>query len=253
MNAKIFNLDGSEKGEVAIPSVFSAEYRPDLIKRAVISSLTAKLQPKGSNLLAGHRTSAKSIGKGHGRARVRRTAQGGGAFVPQAVGGRRAHGPKVEKILLERINRKERLKALQSAIAASANVEIVKARGHIIPDVPALPLIVSEEFESIVKTKDALDVFKALKLDADLTRAKEGISIKAGKGKLRGRKYKKPRSVLVVVSKACDAVKASKNIAGVDVITADDLGTMHIAPGTAAGRLTLWTEGAIEALKEKFE
>jgi large subunit ribosomal protein L4e len=58
---------------------------------------------------------------------------------------------------------------------------------------------------------------------------------------------------LVVVSKACDAVKASKNVPGVDVITADDLGTMHIAPGTAAGRLTLWTEGAIEALKEKFE
>ena len=70
------------------------------------------------------------IGKGHGKARVRRTAQGAGAFVPQAVGGRRAHPPKVEKILFERINRKERLKALASAIAASAKAEIVAGRGH---------------------------------------------------------------------------------------------------------------------------
>ena len=70
--------------------------------------------------------------------------------------------------------------------------------------------------------------------------------------KLRGRKYKKPRSVLVVVGDACEAVAASRNLAGVDVITANDLSAIHIAPGTMAGRLTLWTENAIEKLKERF-
>ena len=57
---------------------------------------------------------------------------------------------------------------------------------------------------------------------------------------------------MVVVSGLCDAVKASKNLPGVDVITADDLGVMHIAPGADAGRLTLWTEKAVEKLNERF-
>ena len=112
MKAVVYNLDGSKKGEIELPSIFETEYRPDLIRRAVISALTARLQPKGSDPLAGKRTTAESIGKGHGRARVRRTAQGWAAFVPQAVGGRRCHPPKVEKILWEKINKKERIKII---------------------------------------------------------------------------------------------------------------------------------------------
>jgi large subunit ribosomal protein L4e len=252
MKVKVYGIDGSEKGETELPAVFETEYRPDLIKRAFLSSLTARLQPKGVDLMAGKRTSAKSIGKGHGRARVRRTGQGQAAFVPQAVGGRRCHPPKVEKILYERINKKERLKALMSAIAASANPEIVKNRGHIIDEVPSVPLIVDNEFENLKKTKEVLETFKNLGLDKDVERAKNGIKIRAGIGKLRGRKYRKPKSVLVVVSSLCDAVKASKNLPGVDVITADDLGVMHIAPGADAGRLTLWTEKAVEKINERF-
>lgn len=252
MKAKVYNLDGSEKAEIELPSVFETEYRPDLIKRAVISSLTARLQPKGTDYLAGKRTSAKSIGKGHGRARVRRTAQGAGAFVPQAVGGRRAHPPKVDKILFERINKKERIKALMSAIAASANIELVKARGHAVEEVPSVPLVVDGEFEALKKTKEVLEVFKALGLDKDVKRAKDGIKIRAGIGKLRGRRYRKPKSVLVVVGDLCEAINASRNLPGVDVITANDLGVMHIAPGTVAGRLTLWTEKAVEKLSDRF-
>ncbi len=252
MKVKIYGLDGSEKGETELPAVFKTEYRPDLIKRAFLSSLTARLQPKGVDLMAGKRTSAKSIGKGHGRARVKRTGQGQAAFVPQAVGGRRCHPPKVEKILYERINKKERLKALMSAIGASANPEIVKNRGHIIDEVPSIPLIVDNEFENLKKTKEVLETFKNLGLEKDVERAKNGIKIRSGIGKLRGRKYRKPKSVLVVVSGLCDAIKASKNLPGVDVITTDDLGVMHIAPGADAGRLTLWTEKAVEKLNERF-
>jgi large subunit ribosomal protein L4e len=252
MKVKVYNMDGSEKGETELSAVFETEYRPDLIKRAFLSSFTARLQPKGVDPMAGKRTSAKSIGKGHGRARVKRTGQGAGAFVPQAVGGRRCHPPKVEKILHERVNKKERLKALASAIAASANVEMVKSRGHAVETVPSVPLIVSNDFESLKKTKEVLETFKNLGLDGDVQRAKDGIKIRSGIGKLRGRKYRKPKSVLVVVSGACDAVNASKNLPGVDVISANDLGVMHIAPGADAGRLTLWTESAVEEINKRF-
>jgi len=252
MIAKVYGLDGSEKGEIELPGVFETEYRPDLIRRAFLSAFTARLQPKGVDPMAGKRTSAKSIGKGHGMARVKRTREGRAAFVPQAVGGRRCHPPKVEKILHERINKRERIKALMSAIAASANPELVRGRGHIIDDVPSLPLVVENEFESLSKTKEIFEVFKNLGLDKDVERAKEGIKIRAGKGKMRGRRYRKPKSVLVVVSDLCDVIRGCRNLPGVDVITADSLGIIHIAPGGDAGRLTLWTEGAIEKLRERF-
>ena len=253
MIAKVYALDGSEKGEVELPPVFETEYRPDLIRRAFLSAFTARLQPKGVDPMAGKRTSAKSIGKGHGMARVRRTREGRAAFVPQAVGGRRCHPPKVEKILHEKINKKERRKALMSAIAASANPELVRNRGHVIDNVPSLPLVVEDEFEGILKTKEVFNVFKNLGLDKDVERAKNGIKIRAGKGKMRGRRYRKPKSVLIVVSDLCNVVKGARNLPGVDVITADSLGVIHIAPGGDAGRLTLWTEGAIEKIGERFQ
>ncbi len=252
MKVKVYNIDGSEKGETELSPIFETEYRPDLIKRAFLSAFTARLQPKGVNAMAGKRTSAKSIGKGHGRARVQRTGQGNAAFVPQAVGGRRCHPPKVEKILHERVNKKERLKALASAIAASSNIELVKNRGHCVDSVPEIPLIVSDDFENMSKTKEVLEVFKNLGLNNDIQRAKDGIKVRSGIGKLRGRKYRKPKSVLVVVSNLCNAVKASKNLPGVNVVTADDLSVLHMAPGADAGRLTLWTESAVEKINKRF-
>ncbi|ADC68795.1 50S ribosomal protein L4P [Methanocaldococcus sp. FS406-22] len=252
MKAVVYNLNGEAVKEIDLPAVFEEEYRPDLIKRAFLSAFTARLQPKGSDPMAGMRTSAKNIGKGHGRARVDRVPQGWAARVPQAVGGRRAHPPKVEKILWERVNKKERIKAIKSAIAATANPELVKERGHIF-ETENLPIVVESSFEELQKTKDVFAVFEKLGISSDVIRAKNGIKIRAGKGKMRGRRYKKPRSILVVVGDKCNAILASRNLPGVDVITAKDLGIIHLAPGGVAGRLTVWTESALEKLKERFE
>ncbi|ADG13249.1 50S ribosomal protein L4P [Methanocaldococcus infernus ME] len=248
--AKVYNLEGEVVKEIELPDVFYTEYRPDIIRRAFLSAFTARLQPKGTDVLAGLRTSAKNIGKGHGMARVDRVPQGWAVRVPQAVGGRRAHPPKVEKILWERVNRKERLLAIKSAIAATANLELVKERGHIFEG--EVPLIIEDGFENLQKTKEVFEVFKRLGLDKDVERAKKGKKVRAGKGKMRGRRYKKKKSVLVVVKDKCPAVLASRNLPGVDVITVKDLGILHLAPGGVAGRLTLWTEGALEKLKERF-
>ena len=51
------------------------------------------------------------------------------AFIPQATGGRKAHPPKTERIIHEKINRKERRLAIRSAVAATANREMVEGRG----------------------------------------------------------------------------------------------------------------------------
>jgi large subunit ribosomal protein L4e len=90
---KIYSLEGEVIGEIELPEIFMEEFRPDLIKRAVISSQTAKIQPWGSDPMAGKRTTAESFGAGRGAAMVprvkgsRHPAGSKGAFVPQAAGG----------------------------------------------------------------------------------------------------------------------------------------------------------------------
>ena len=90
---------------------------------------------------------------------------------------------------------------------------------------------------------------EGLGLSSDLERAKGGRNIRAGKGKMRGRRYRTPKSILVVVSNRDGLHKAARNVPGVDVVAAKDLSAEDLAPGGDAGRLTVWTKAAIEALE----
>ena len=93
--------------------------------------------------------------------------------------------------------------------------------------------------------------FNKLGLSFDLAKAKRRNShVRSGKGKRRGRKYKSGKSVLLVIAIDNGIVKAARNISGVDVVLVDQLNTEHLAPGTHAGRLTVWTKSAIEFLRE---
>jgi len=246
--AKVLNLKGEVVEEIELPPVFEEEYRPDIIKRAVLAIQSHRRQPYGTNPLAGVDYAWENWGPGYGYARVPRWKLGSRAVVvPQAVGGRRAHPPKVEKKWAEKINKKEKRKALKSAIAATANPELVKARNHIFEG--ELPKIVVDELESIKKTKEVIEVFKAIGVYADVERAKERKRQRAGKGKMRGRRYVAKKSVLLVVSKDDGVMKAAKNLPGVDVVLVKDLNVELLAPGCKAGRLTVWTKSAIEYLR----
>ncbi len=253
-SAKVFGLDGNVISEVSLPQQFLEPIRPDLILRAYLSALTARLQPKGTDPMAGKRTTAISFGIGLGLARVPRvkgslwpTAR----FAPNVVKGRRAHPPKVEKILHERINKKERRKAIRSAIAATAIKDLVAARGHIVDRVPQIPLIVSDEFERIGVMADLKKAFITLGLWDDIERVAERVRIRSGKGKMRGRRYKEGRSVLVVVSSSeAPVLKVARNLPGVDAVPVRNLSVLYLAPGGVPGRLTLWTLSAIEELRK---
>ncbi len=258
MKVPVFSLDGKPQGEVELPPAFSEEYRPDLIRRAVISSQTARLQPKGTDPMAGKRTTAETWGKGYGVARVPRVkgsgypAAGRGAFVPHAVGGRRAHPPKVEKVLRERINRKEKRLAFRSALAATANPELVRSRGHLIDKVPSLPLVVEDRLEELSETKQVKEVFQRLGLWEEVERVAEGEKIRAGRGKMRGRKYRRPVGPLLVVSRDRGIRKGAGNLPGVRVVEARNLGVEDLAPGGHPARLTVWTPSALQALEARL-
>ena len=256
---KVYSLEGETVDEIELPTIFTEEFRPDLIKRAVISSQTARIQPWGTDPMAGKRTTAKSFGAGRGAAMVprvkgsRHPAGSKGAFVPQAVGGRRAHPPRAARIIHEKINKKEKRLAIRSAVAATANQELVEARGHQIENIPQIPLVVDDELCKVKKTSEAREILKNLGVFEDVVRAKSGRKIRAGRGKTRGRKYKTPKGPLLVVGEDKGISLGARNHPGVDIVVVDNLNAELLAPGTHPGRLTIYTKSAIEKLGELFQ
>ena len=248
MQATVRDLNGEDAGTVDLPEVFETAYRPDLIKRAVLAAQANRKQAYGADPYAGLRTPAESFGSGRGMAHVPRE-NGQGRRVPQTVGGRKAHPPKAEKDQGKGINDKERKLAIRSAIAATTDAERVAERGHEFDADLDLPLVVSDEFEDLVKTREVVDLLEALGVHTDVERADDGRSVKAGRGKTRGRKYREPKSVLFVTSE--EPSKAARNLAGADVTTATEVNAEDLAPGTHAGRLTIWTESAVAEVNER--
>ncbi|HZD42944.1 MAG TPA: 50S ribosomal protein L4, partial [Methanomicrobiales archaeon] len=172
MKAKVRTLDGDVAEEIDLPAVFDSEYRPDLIKKDVLAIQSGRLQPHGTFVYAGNLSSADSWGSGRGVAHVPRLKNGSrAARVPQAKGGREAHPPKVEKVLVEKINKKEKRKALQSAIAATSVEEIVRLRGHQFD--AELPLVLADDLEEVQKTGEIIDILNALGVYGDVERSKE--------------------------------------------------------------------------------
>jgi large subunit ribosomal protein L4e len=57
---------------------------------------------------------------------------------------------------------------------------------------------------------------------------------------------------LVVVAENKGIVEAARNVPGVDVVTVANLNVEMLAPGTHPGRLTVWTNSAIEKLGELY-
>ncbi|VUT23468.1 MAG: 50S ribosomal protein L4 [Candidatus Methanolliviera sp. GoM_asphalt] len=246
--ARVFNTSGDVVGEIDLPDTFSEPYRPDIIKKAVLSIQSRRYQPHGVKPYAGYDTSAESWGVGRGVSRIARIKNGRrAARSPGAVGGRRAHPPKVEKNLLEKINKKEMRKALRSAIAATSDKDLVMRRGHIFEG--EVPIILKDEIEELSKTKEVDELFKRVRVWDDVERAKEK-KIRSGKGKMRGRRYKRKRSALIITADDKGLRKASKNLPGVDFSLLSDLNVELLAPGTHAGRLTIWSESAVKMLRK---
>jgi len=254
ISAKIFDLEGKITGKLRIPVVFKTPVRPDVIKRAVISIQSHRFQPQGRDVFAGKRTTAESMGTGLGIARIPRLKGRSqrGALAPFTVGGRATHPPVAEKKIEKKIPHKEMRLALRSAVAATASKDKVSLRGHMIDDVPDFPLVVVDEIQDLKKTQEVEKAFIQLGVWPDVYRVKESRKVRAGKGKRRGRKMKQAVGPLLVITKNGGIVRATRNIPGVDIVTVDNLNVELLAPGTHSGRLTVWTNSAIEKLDKQF-
>ena len=270
--AESYIVEITDGKNLTLPSVFESEIREDLVRSAVHASRANRRQAYGHNEHDGKRApqpgmkhSVEWWGKGRGVSRImRKTGQRTGAQNPHTRGGRRAHGPKVAKDWSQKLNSKQRTLARNSAIAASINPEMVSSRGHNFDDKVRFPIVIDGYKESRGESTEKYDLeslplqnstrkfvamMKGLGLGEDLDRAKSGRTIRAGKGTMRGRKYRTPKSLLLVVAGRAGLHKAARNVPGVDVVAAKDLCAEDLAPGGDMGRLTVWTKAAIEAME----
>ncbi|MFZ1039299.1 MAG: 50S ribosomal protein L4 [Candidatus Bathyarchaeia archaeon] len=251
---KVFNLEGKSTRKIELPPVFATPLRPDVIKRAVLAIQSSRFQPQGRDPMAGKRTSAESRGTGFAMARIPRLKgqSGRAAFAPGTVGGRQAHPPVSEKRIVKRIPKKEKRLALLSAIAATASKEVVAARGHSVVDVLEIPLVVTNDLEALKKTREVEETLIRLGVLSDIYRVEGSRKVRAGKGKSRGRKMKQSVGPLIVVAEDKGIMEAARNIPGVNVARVSSLNAEMLAPGTHPGRLTIWTDSALERLNELY-
>ena len=269
---EIYDISVEAGKKVNLPSAFESEIRSDVIRKAVRVSRANRRQAYGSKQqkgkkrpMPGMRHSVEWWGKGRGVSRImRKTGQRTGAQNPHTRGGRRAHGPKVEKDWSMSMNTTERRLARDSALAATTDMDTVSSRGHRFhEEIDNLPIIIGDYTEVRDEGEESIDIevfslehatrkliaiLESLGLGDDLARARRGRKVRAGKGKMRGRRHRTPKSVLVVVSQQSGLAKAGGNIPGVDVVAVKDLSAEDLAPGGDVGRLTVFTKKAVEEL-----
>jgi large subunit ribosomal protein L4e len=254
------DLSGKHSGQVELPSVFDSPLRPDLVKRVYWILNSHHLQPKGRDPMAGMKTSAETSNPptGHGISRIPRvkgdrySRSGLAGGVASIVKGRLAHPPKSEKVIYLKVNKKEKRRALESAVAYTANSEAVVNRGHRVKGLK-LPLVVSDDIERVSKTSELDSFLTKMGLEEELSRLQRSVKRQTGHRRLRGRPYRLSTGPLIVISNDRGVSKVADSIPGVNVVNAESLSLLDLAPGGVPGRLTLWSESSLGILEPKKE
>lgn len=236
-----------------------APIRPDVVNFVFTGLNKNHRQPYAVSEKAGHQTSAESWGTGRAVARIPRVGGGGtqrsgqGAFGNMCRSGRMFAPTKIWRRWHRKINITQKRYAVASALAASAVPALVMARGHRVDGVAEIPFVLDESFAKVDKTAQAVKVLGALGVGPELDKSKDSKKIRAGKGKMRNRRYVLRRGPLVIYSTGEEGVvKAVRNIVGVEAAHVDRLNLLQLAPGGHLGRFCIWTRGAFERLDAVF-
>jgi len=242
---------------LSLPAVLTAPIRHDIVNVIHNSVAFNKRQARGVAENAGKQTSGISWGTGRAVARIPRVGGSGtsrsgqGAFGNMCRGGHMFAPLKVYRKWHQKTNLRERRHAVASALAASAVAPLVMARGHKIEKVSEIPLVIDTlDFKN---TKDILKALLNLGLEEELRRVADSKKIRAGKGKMRNRRYVKRRGPLIVHDISEKNVRlGARNLLGVDTCRVQKLNILQLAPGGHVGRLIIWTKKAFQNLNEVF-
>jgi len=164
------------------------------------------------------------------------------AIIPSAKGGRRAHPPKIARRELK-INKKEMIKALLSSLTYVSSIEQIKKKYSSMQDKKIelkFPLVVEDKILTL-NSKDFLNSLKNI-LGELYTVSIQKKTVRAGKGKGRGRKYKKNAGLLLVIG-----TEEKMRVTGIDVIKANEIRVSDLAD--CGARITIFTEKSIKDLE----
>jgi len=261
----VYGMDGKpSKRRIALPDVMLTPVRADLVRfvhdqiqknRRQAYAVLNQEGPHG--LRAGHEVAAKSWGTGRAVSRVPRVKGGGthragqGAYAGMCRGGMMWSPTKIWRRWHRRVNKNQKRFALCSALAATAVPALVSARGHRIDEVAEIPLVLENDFQKPRKTRVVKYCLRELKLFQELRRCNKKY-MRAGKGKMRNRRWRRRVGPLIVYAKNNGIVEASRNIPGVDTCSVYCLNLLKLAPGGHLGRFVIWTEAAIECLSNVY-
>ncbi len=260
MKAKLYDKEGKVKGDVNLPKCFNTRIRADILLKVFETQKGSFTQAYGAKEGAGAQYSASGIikkkrhdwkgsyGKGISRIPRKIMSRHGasfnwiGATVACTRGGRRPHAPRSGKNLFKKINKKELLIALKSALAGTLdNVSLEKKYnrkmnvggifGKDILDIKtkdfilAMKNVFGESYDSVLKSK----------------------TIRAGIGKMRGRKYKSNAGLLFVIGNDEDMKRK-----GIEIVKVNELTVKDLAPNGVVGRLVCYSEKAVEEIGGRF-
>jgi len=248
---KILKIDGSNQNTINLPTVFKTPYRPEVIQKVYNNLNSYSFQKQGRYPAAGQMVSAESRNTGLGIARLARAKGEGFPRAGQAAGvagvrhGRLTHPPVSWKNIYKKVNKKEKLLALCSAIAATANADLIRKRGHRLSNNIQLPIIISNEIESIAKSKDLKKILIKLGLEDDLKRTYVRRIKSVHKNDTNRRSA---LSVLIIVSNDENVGRLNNSLPGIAVKTVKSVSVLDLAPGSKPARLTIFSESAIKEL-----
>jgi large subunit ribosomal protein L4e len=239
-------------------AILVAPIRPDVVHDVHKDMAKNNRQAYAVSWMAGMQTPGHSWGTGRAVARIPRVPGGGtsrsgqGAFGNMCRGGRMFAPNRVWRKWHFKVNKNQRRYALASALAASALPSLVMARGHVIDEIAEVPLVVSDDIQSIQKTANAVKLLKKLNVYDDIEKVKDSKKMRRGKGKLRDRRYVMRKGPLIIYAKDDGIVKAFRNIPGVELADVSRLGLLDLAPGGHVGRLCIWSESAFTELDRLY-
>jgi large subunit ribosomal protein L4e len=259
MKGTLYSIKGEKKSEINLPELFDITIRPDVALKFFEADKFTHMQHYSHDPMAGRKHSASGTishrrheWKGHygkGIARVPRKAMYRrgvsffwvGAEVTSTRGGRRVHGPKVNRV--RKINRNEVQLAMNSGFASTASKDLIMKRYSSLEGKKInlnFPIVVESKLDKI-KAKDLISFFNTVFGDLSYL-VLQNREVRAGKGKGRGRKYKSNAGLLLVKAKD-ENIKLS----GLDIKSVGDLCIEDLYP---LGRLTIYTEKALKELAE---
>lgn len=261
MKADVVNKEMKVVKKIDMPKAFATQIRADVLLKVYEAQKLAYTQAYGAMEGAGAQYSASGIfrkkrhawkayyGKGMSRIPRKIMSRNGssfnsvGATVSSARGGRSPNAPRAEKNRFSKINKKELSLALKSALAGTIDAKSIKDKYN----KELISGIIFDDSILTLKTKEFLALLKSVLKDG-YDSALKVKKVRAGKGKTRGRKYKTNAGLLFVISST-----EKMNRSGIDVVSVNELKISDLSPNGVPGRLTCYTENAINEIGEMIK